>query len=201
MGLLPAPDSKRSPKISNFGHDRALSIRNITLMMTTPSNYSFEHLCYGHDPWSKSQKASKRAYHSIFNRYLFKLSFHIFWVLNLLAENTNLGLIIRWDSIFCDNSVYKYGWYSWKIAFWRLKIGHVLSCLKSEPSKSGSSSIFYALANSLHPCACLFVFFALLDFFGWPQSKLPKKFKNSSPKSRESSIWLKIQNCPILVFS
>jgi hypothetical protein len=50
MGLWLATGSKRSPKISYFGHDGAQSIRNLfMLMMKTPSKYSFEHLCYGHD--------------------------------------------------------------------------------------------------------------------------------------------------------
>jgi hypothetical protein len=50
MGLRLAVDSRRSPKISNFGNDEVLSIRNFMMMPKTPSNYSFEHLCYGHDP-------------------------------------------------------------------------------------------------------------------------------------------------------
>jgi hypothetical protein len=53
MGVRLAPDSKRSSKISNFGHDGALSIINFMLMAKTPSNYSFEPLCYGHDPIKK----------------------------------------------------------------------------------------------------------------------------------------------------
>jgi hypothetical protein len=164
----------RSPKISNSGHDRALSIRIIMLMMTTPSNYSFEHLYFGHYPWSKSQEASKMVYYSIFNRYLFKLSFHIFWV--LLAKNTklalvsNLGLKMRWDSVFCGNPVQIWMVFM-KNCFLTLE---KWSGLKSEPSKTGSSSISYALANSLHPSSCLFAFFELLDFFGWP---------TTSPKS------------------
>jgi hypothetical protein len=88
----PALDSKRSQKNSNFGHDRVLSIRNFMLMTTTPSNYSFT--VFVQRPWS-DQNPSKRAYHSIFNRYLFiitsvlcMLSFVlVFYIFSLLDSS------------------------------------------------------------------------------------------------------------------
>jgi hypothetical protein len=70
MRLRFVPDSKRSKKKSNFGHDRVLSIRNFMLTTTAPSNYSFEHLCYSYDP-IKVPKSLKKSL--LLVTYLFQI--------------------------------------------------------------------------------------------------------------------------------
>jgi hypothetical protein len=74
MVLWPAPDQKKNPEIPNFGHDRALSIRNFMLMTATPSNYSFEHLCYGHNPI----KVPKNLLKGLIIRFLIVTCFNMF---------------------------------------------------------------------------------------------------------------------------
>jgi hypothetical protein len=68
MGLRPAPDSK----ISNFDHNGALTIRNFMLMAKTPSNYSFKHFCYGHDP-IKKDSAVEMTKRVLINQFKFRL--------------------------------------------------------------------------------------------------------------------------------
>jgi hypothetical protein len=91
LGLWPAPDSRESPKKYNSGHDGALSIRNVALKMIR----------------LKSLEGSKKAYHSIFNRYLLfacnvLTSDHSVFSENKKKSQNILNFCLK-DASFCKN--------------------------------------------------------------------------------------------------
>jgi hypothetical protein len=56
------------------------------------------------------------------------------------------------------------------------------SSLSSEPSKSGSSSIYFALTNSPQTSSHWFAFFEFPEFFDWPTIETNEKTRKLSSK-------------------
>jgi hypothetical protein len=103
-----------------------------------------------------------------------------FWPKNTkLALVSSQGLKRRWESIFCNNSVQ-----IWLVSMKNSLLAHGdWSSLTSEPSKSMSSSIHFALTNSPQTSSHWFaLFLSFLTFLAGQSSKLTKKTRNLSSK-------------------